>query len=284
MTSRATQFYDDANQSAGDIAGRKYGSNYDSKATHATAADNMSYGGSREAAEEEAKRLGQQGSYWDQKYSGVAQGPAIDYTAANAARAQGQQARGEQEYGQAAALAMAQGGGPSAATAQYAMNADAAMQAQASQGGLGAQRAGVQHAGGNLGALGGARAAETGAGQQAFAGGAGAMRQGDVSQGRADFGAQQAQSDMFYKQRGLGDEMSQYYNEQEYGARAAQLNGVDKAREIARQRALQRNQFEMDDAAAQDAKVAEGVNTMASIYTTMAKTSDERLKRGIRGL
>lgn len=209
----------------------------------ASMGDKLSYGGSAQAAETEANRLQGNRDGWDNAYAGV---QGIDYAQADAARGQAQQARGEQEYGQAAALAMEQGGGPSAATAQYAMNADAAMKAQASQGGLGAQRAGVQQAGTAMGALGGARAAETGAGRQAYIGGAGDMRGGDLGQARMDWGQQQAQSKDFYQKRGLTDEMSQFYNEQEYGARAAQLNAQVNAREINRVRYGQRQKAEDD--------------------------------------
>jgi hypothetical protein len=229
----------------------------------ASMGDKLSYGGSAHAAEAEAGRLRGERDGWDNAYAGV---QGIDYSQADAARGQAQQARGEQMYGQGMALAMEQGGGPSAATAQYAMNTDAAMQAQASQGGLGAQRSGVQQAGAAMGALGGARAAETGAGRQAYIGGAGDMRGGDLGQASMDWGQQQAQSKDFYQKRGLTDEMSQFYNEQEYGARAAQLNAQVNAREINRVRYGQRQQAEDDrDTVGRDVTtgVVAGLGTVA---------------------
>jgi hypothetical protein len=101
---------------------------------------------------------------------------------------------------------------------------------------------------------------------------------------KMDAGQQTAQSDMYYKQRGLGDDMSQFYNEQQYGARASQLNGLDRAREINRQRALQRQQFDIDRGKANADEVNGALDTAASFATTAGSMSDERAKRGIRGL
>lgn len=205
--------------------------------------DEFSYGGSRAAARREADRSGFKAQEWDYKGGAFSD---YDFSRADRARAMGQQARGEQQYGQDASLRVARGEGPSYAGARFTGDLEAAALAQAGGmaqgtsfagrptggGALAAQRSGAQNmttAGGQYGA---GVASETAAGRSAFQSGAGSMREADIGQMGMDAARQQALNDDFYRRRAIADRMAAMYRAQQQGVYQAQMGGAESARGI----------------------------------------------------
>lgn len=206
--------------------------------------DEFSYGGSQAAFGQEQAYGQRRGSEWynrDQDPFGIR--TFVDFGRAEQARAMGQQARGEQQYGQEASMRVARGEGPSYAGARFTADLDAAALAQAGGmaqgtsfagkptggGALSAQRAGTQGmtaAGGQYGA---GVASETAAGRGAFQGGAESMRRQDVGQMGLDMAKQQALNDDFFRRRGLTDKMAAFYEAQNDAARRAQMGAMRDA-------------------------------------------------------
>ena len=239
------------------------------------------YGGSRDASAEEAKRATDRATQWDERYSRQ-MGPSIDYTAAQQDRARSQGSRGEQLYGQGLARDMAQGGGPSAATAQNAADLDAValQQAQSAAGGSmrAAQQGGAQAMGQAGTADGRGRAAETAAGRTAYLGGAAGMRQDDLGQAGMDLGRQSALAEMAARQRALADQQNAFYEKLGYGGRTANMDAEHAGNELALQDYAIRGQAEL---ANEDRVMGQAADAAQAMGTVMQFASDRRLKRDV---
>lgn len=246
--------------------------------------DRRRYGGSAEASEAELGRAKQGAATWDSRYGQQFGGP-IDYAQADASRAQGQQARSEQLYGQNLAQRVAQGQGPSAAGAQFGADLDATAQAQAAAmagGNIRAAQLGGQQSMAQIGgAYGRGVAGETDAGRRTYMGGAGALRQDDLGQAGMDMQRQQANADMFYRQRGLGDQMNSFYEKLGYGVNAANMDAEHQGNELALQEYAQRGAQQLGAAERGDAAMAGAAQGMA---TAAAVASDRRVKRDVSPL
>lgn len=243
-----------------------------------------SYGGSRQATAEEYARADDRAKQWDERYTRT-MGPSIDYTAANQDRARGMATRGEQLYGQQLAAEQARGGGPSAATAQSAVDLDAmaVQQAQqAAQGGMrGAQMQGTQAMGQAAAQYGRARAGETAAGRGAFIGGAGELRRDDLGQAGMDLGRQNALAEMAARQRALADQQNAFYEKLGYGARTANMDAEHAGNELALQ-----EYAAMGAAAAanEDRTVGAAADAANAVATVASFASDKRLKKDVSKL
>lgn len=211
---------------------------------HGNYRDEFSYGGSQAAFSEDQRYGQRRREEWynrDQDPFGIR--TFVDFTRAEQARGMGQQARGEQQYGQDAALRVARGQGPSYAGARFGADLEAAALSQAGGmaqgptfagkpiggGALAAQRTGAQAMGAAGAQYGAGVASETGAGRGAYQGGAESMRQGDIGQMGLDMAKQQALNDDFYRRRGLTDKMGAFYESQGDAARRAQMGAMRDA-------------------------------------------------------
>lgn len=197
--------------------------------------ESWSYGGGQDAADAAASRLDSRDDEWDR---GLLNGRPADMSRADADRARGLQARGEEMYGAGAAMQMARGGGPSVAGAELSAARDAGLQQQAAMMAGGNQYAamgqGAQYGAGLVGAYGQGRGAEMGQALQTYQGGMGAARGADYGQAEMDFARQRGLSDLYHGQRNLNDEMSEFYRRKAHGARVFQMDAMAKGHEIGR--------------------------------------------------
>lgn len=243
-----------------------------------------SYGGSRAATAEEYARADDHAKQWDERYTRQ-MGPSIDYTQANQDRARGRQARSEQLYGQQLAAEQARGGGPSAATAQNAVDLDAMALQQAQQGAQGgmrgAQMQGTQAMGQAGAQYGRARAGETAAGRGAFIGGAGELRRDDLGQAGMDLGRQNALAEMAARQRALADQQNAFYEKLGFGARTANMDAEHAGNELALQEYAQMGGAA---AAAEDATAAAIARAGQATAAAAGAASDRRLKKDVSKL
>lgn len=188
--------------------------------------DPLMYGGSGAATAAEIERARSRAAGWDAQGMHYADGRDQQ-----AARDASLAARQEQMYGQQAALARAEGRGPSVAGLRFGAGQEAAALDQAAAMAQGptamAQRAG-QGAMGSLAATRGAGVAgETAAGRQAFMQGAGAMRQGDTGMARDDASWETARGQAFNRQRALQDEQAMFFEKQRFGINQGNMGAVD---------------------------------------------------------
>lgn len=238
-----------------------------------TVADKASYGGSRQAAEDEAKRLDNSRNYWDSNQWGT----KLDQSGAQAARGLEQQSRGEQLYGVRATNDLANGSGPSAARAQFGAGLEASIAASAGGAGQAQFRGG---AGQVLGGYAQGRGGELAAARQAHLSGAGEMRSGDLSMARADTAQQQAAGDIFYRQRGIKDQMAEYYGNQAMGARLSQMQAENFTDAAKRRGHMQNERFHADAKRARDEEAANAMQTAGQVAATAAMfMSDVGAKR-----
>lgn len=237
--------------------------------------DRASYGGSRQAAENEANRLDKQGAWYDN-----AKFTNFDRTDVRAAHQQELQSRGEQLYGVRAAADLAGGAGPSAARAQFGAGVEANIAAAAAGGGQARYGAGNMQV---VGGLANARGGELAAANMAHLDGASGLRGADIGMGRTSTGQNQAAAGIFYRERGLKDQMASYYADQGRDARLAQMqaenfNDARRLRQIG-----QADRYDADVKISANERKAAATQAAAEMVGTVAKmaASDCGLKRYI---
>ncbi len=236
-----------------------------------------------------------------QRYQGVGTaaqtrtGPAIDNTNFNQDRAQGQQARGNQNDAIALARAQATGAAPSVAAIQQKQGLDAAMLAQGSAAASARGPAGLANAqytaAGNQAAMGvravndasSLRAGEIQAGTNALIGATGQQRAQDLGSQQASAQNAQAQAQLEAGQRGLNDNMQLGMTGYETGVNNSQLQA-----QMGQQAQQSQNDLgaqalnQKADAANAAAAEKGGASVMGMASSALGMFSDERLKTDIK--
>lgn len=278
-TSRAGHTYLDEANGYVDANGRRVGTPVKDYAGNekiyedSTFDDRASYGGSRQAAEDEANRLDKQGAWYDN-----AKFTNFDRTDVRAAHQQELQSRGEQLYGVRAAADLAGGAGPSAARAQFGAGVEANIAAAAAGGGQARYGAGNMQV---VGGLANARGGELAAANAAHLDGASGLRGADIGMGRTSTGQNQAAAGIFYRERGLKDQMASYYADQGRDARLAQMQAENFNDAGTRRRNAQEDRFYAEVEKRRNEEGAQAAQTAAALVGTVAKASDLGLKQYI---